>query len=174
MQTTDDYIKSFPVSWEEIHRNTKALAWKLLDKGPDNGKWKGIIAITRGGMVPACIMARELEVLTIETFCITSYDVKDQSETKVLKSPSFAQADGLGDGAGWLVIDDLVDTGSTFELARKTLPKAHYACIYVKPKGAKQTDTHITEVSQDTWVHFPWDLETQYATPLARTEKANK
>lgn len=169
MQTTDDYVKNFPVSWEEIHRNTKALAWKLLGKGPlKDGKWKGIIAITRGGMVPACIMARELEILTIETFCITSYDVKNQSETQILKGPDFVENDDHGDGEGWLVIDDLVDTGSTFELARKTLPKAHYGCIYVKPKGAKQTDTYITEFSQDTWVHFPWDLENQYATPLAR------
>ena len=72
------------------------------------------------------------------------------------------------DGEGWLVIDDLVDTGNTFALARKTLPNAHYACIYVKPMGAKQTDTYITEFSQETWVHFPWDMENQYATPMAR------
>lgn len=171
MKTEEDYIKNFPVSWEEIHRNTKALAWKLLDKGPlEGGKWKGIIAITRGGMVPACIMARELELLIIDTFCITSYDVKNQSQTKILKNPDMIFADDKGDGHGWLVIDDLVDTGSTFELARQSLPNAHYACIYVKPKGAKQTDTFITEVSQDTWVHFPWDMETQYATPLARKE----
>lgn len=169
MQTTDSYNKNFPVTWEEIHRSTRALAWKLLDKGPlEGGKWKGIIAITRGGMVPACIMARELEILTIETFCITSYDVKNQSETKVLKAPDFVTNEG--EGEGWLVIDDLVDTGSTFELARKSLPKAHFACIYVKPKGAKQTDTYITEFSQDTWVHFPWDMEIQYATPVARME----
>jgi len=170
MRTEEDYIKNYPLTWEEIHRSTRALAWKLLNKGPvtnekgEAGKWKGIIAITRGGMVPACIIARELEILTIETFCITSYDVKNQSETKILKSPDFVD----NDGEGWLVIDDLVDTGSTFELARTTLPKAHYACIYVKPKGAKQTDTFITEFTQDTWVHFPWDMEIQYSTPLAR------
>ena len=168
MQTTESYKKDFPVSWEELHRNGKALAWKLLDKGPlDGGKWKGIIAVTRGGMVPACIMARELEILTIETFCITSYDVKDQSETKILKKPETVE----NDGEGWLVIDDLVDTGKTYKLAREHYPKAHYACIYVKPEGQKQTDTYITAFSQDTWVHFPWDLENQYATPLARVEK---
>ncbi len=165
---SDTYSKNFPVSWEELHRNGKALAWKLLDKGPlDGGKWKGIIAITRGGMVPACIVARELEVLMIETFCITSYDVKEQSETKILKKPETVE----DDGEGWLVIDDLVDTGKTFELARETYPKAHYACIYVKPVGQKQTDTYITAFSQDTWVHFPWDLENQYATPLARKDQ---
>jgi len=167
MQTTEDYKKDFPVSWDELHRSGKALAWKLLGKGPlENGQWKGIIAITRGGMVPACIMARELEVLTIETFCITSYDVKDQSETKILKKPDTV----ADEGAGWLVIDDLVDTGTTFKIAREHYPKAHYACIYVKPEGQKQTDTYITAFSQDTWVHFPWDMENQYVTPLARSE----
>lgn len=168
MATSENYTKDFPVSWEELHRNGKALAWKLLNKGPlEEGKWKGIIAVTRGGMVPACIVARELEVLMIETFCITSYDVKDQSETKILKKPNSVD----NDGEGWIVVDDLVDTGKTFELARTLYPKAHYACIYVKPKGQKQTDTFVTAFSQDTWVHFPWDLENQYATPLARKDK---
>ncbi|MEM6811143.1 MAG: xanthine phosphoribosyltransferase [Pseudomonadota bacterium] len=166
--TADRYRKDFPVSWEEIHRNAKALSWKLLDIARAGDiEWKGIIAITRGGMVPACIVARELEILNIETFCITSYDVKDQAlETKILKMP-----DTVNDGGkGWIVVDDLVDTGKTFEVAREHYPKAHYSCIYVKPQGAKQTDTYITEFSQDTWVHFPWDLENQYATPLARKE----
>ena len=54
MTTSDSYTKDFPISWEELHRNGKALAWKLLNKGPlEGGKWKGIIAITRGGMVPS-------------------------------------------------------------------------------------------------------------------------
>jgi xanthine phosphoribosyltransferase len=159
--TSHSYKKDFPISWEELHRNTKALAWKLNDI---NKNWKGVIAITRGGMVPACIIARELEILNIETFCITSYDVKEQSETKILKKPETVN----NEGEGWLIIDDLVDTGKTFEIARAHYPKAHYACIYVKPAGLKQTDTYITDFTQDTWVHFPWDMENQYATPLAR------
>jgi xanthine phosphoribosyltransferase len=159
------YSKDFPVSWLELHRDAKALAWKLLkDKNGQPIQWKGIIAITRGGMVPACIMARELEVLTIETFCINSYDVKNQSGTNILKKPETV-TDG---GKGWLVIDDLVDTGKTFELAREYYPKAHYACLYIKPVGQAQTDTYVTALSQDTWIHFPWDLENQYATPIAR------
>ena len=167
-QNADSYRKDFPVSWDEMHRNARALAWRLLGKGPgESGIWTGIIAITRGGMGPACIMARELEVLLIETFCITSYDVKDQSKTKILKFPDQALE---SKGAGWLVIDDLVDTGTTFKLARTHLPEAHYASIYAKPKGAEQTDTFIMEVSQDTWIHFPWDLENQYVTPMARRE----
>ena len=167
--TKENYSRNFPVSWEELHRNSKALAWKLLGKGPlENQKWKGIVGITRGGLVPACIVARELEVLLIETFCISSYDVKDQSDTIILKKPETID----GQGEGWLIIDDLVDTGKTFELVRHYYPKAHYACIYTKPQGEKQTDTFVTAFSQDTWIHFPWDLENQYAVPLARQDNS--
>ncbi len=154
--------KDFPVSWEEMHRNSKALAWRLLDMGVEKGKWKGVIGITRGGLVPACIVARELDIKMVETFCISSYDHKDQRGAEILKEPS-----NVGDGEGWLVIDDLVDTGSTFKIAREKFPKALYACVYAKPAGVETTDVFITEVSQDTWIHFPWDLEAQYSTPIA-------
>ena len=160
--------KDFPVSWEEMHRNSKALAWRLLDEGSKNGGWKGVIGITRGGLVPACIVARELDIKMVETFCISSYDHKDQREARVIKKP-----EGIGEGEGWLIIDDLVDTGSTFKIAREHFPKAHYACIYAKPAGAETTDTFITEVSQDTWIHFPWDLEAQYSAPIADMKSAS-
>lgn len=162
MSNLDTTPKNFLVSWEEIHRNSKALAWRLHDQAD----WKGIIAITRGGMVPACIVARELDIKLIETLCISSYDHKNQRSAKTLK-----EADLANDGEGWLVIDDLVDSGNTFVIARDMLPKAHYACIYAKPKGAETTDTYITEVSQDTWIHFPWDLEAQYSAPIADSQK---
>ena len=64
------YQKGFPVSWEQLHRDAKALAWRLADQGP----WAGVIAVTRGGLVPTAIVARELEVRMIDTICVTSYD----------------------------------------------------------------------------------------------------
>lgn len=155
--------KDFPVSWEEIHRNARALAWKLSEKGPlDKGGWKGVVAVTRGGLVPACIVARELGVLLVETLCISSYDVKEQGKAQVLKTPSMATEGGKG----WLVIDDLVDTGNTFRIAREILPGAHYACVYAKPMGADTTDTFFMEVSQNTWIHFPWE-DNEYTPSLS-------
>jgi len=155
------YSKDFPVSWDELHRHSKLLAWRLLEKGP----WKGVIAVARGGLVPACIVARELDLRLVETFCISTYDHKDQGSATILKG-----LDSAGEGEGWLVVDDLVDTGNTFRIIRKSLPKAHYGCVYAKPQGLDTVDTFITEVSQDTWIHFPWDLEAQYAKPLASKE----
>lgn len=161
------YPKHFPVSWEELHRNAKALAWRLLEIGP----WIGIIAITRGGLVPAAVVARELNIRVIETVAIVGYDSDDNSpqqlaEAKIVKSPH-----GVGDGAGWLVVDDLVDTGRTVDVLRRLLPKAHYAAVYAKPLGKPLVDTFITEVSQDTWIYFPWDVEPQFSQPIVNQRK---
>ncbi len=150
--------KAFPVSWEELHRTSKALAWRLLALGPFNG----IIAVTRGGLVPAAIVARELEIRMIETACIASYDADLQTSLTVLKS-----APEAGDGDGWLIVDDLVDTGETAKALRTMLPKAHFATAYAKPAGRPLVDTFVTEVSQDTWIYFPWDMEPQLSTPIA-------
>ncbi len=151
----DRYQKGFPVSWEQLHRDAKALAWRLAEKGP----WDCVVAITRGGLVPTAIVARELEVRLIDTFCVTSYDHKDQGGLEVLKSVD-------GDGAGMLIVDDLVDTGRTAEIVRAALPRAHFATVYAKPAGRPMVDTFITEVSQDTWIYFPWDTELTFVQPI--------
>ena len=151
------YDKGFPVSWEEIHRNSKALAWRLNEKGP----FKGIIAITRGGLVPAAIVARELEIRVIDTICVASYDFQNQSDIKILKETSVKD-----DGDGWVIIDDLVDTGETAKVVKKMLPKAHFATVYAKPAGRPLVSTYITEVSQDTWIYFPWDMEQKPVKPI--------
>ncbi|WP_435640474.1 xanthine phosphoribosyltransferase [Micavibrio aeruginosavorus] len=146
------------ISWDRFHEDSKALAWRLdMPK-----KWVGIIAITRGGLVPACIVARELDVRLVETLGISSYDHTNQRKADVLKLPQ-----GVGTGKGWLVIDDLVDSGNTFKIARNMLPDAHFAAVYAKPKGKPTCDTYVTEISQDTWLHFPWDLTMQYSAPIA-------
>jgi xanthine phosphoribosyltransferase len=86
----------------------------------------------------------------------------------VIKAP---QDDLMGaDGEGILVIDDLVDSGRTLELVRRLYPKAHFATVYAKPKGREQVDTFITEVSQDTWIFFPWDMALQYVQPYRGTD----
>ena len=71
------------------------------------------------------------------------------------------------DGEGWLIIDDLVDTGETAKELRRMMPKAHFATVYAKPAGRPLVDTFVTEVSQDTWIYFPWDLDLQPSQPIA-------
>ncbi len=154
--------KGFHISWDQIHRDSRALAWRLQGYGPDNGAWRAVVAITRGGMAPAMIVSRELDIRTVDTISIKSYDHQAQSEAKVLKAPDAAL---MGDGTGILIVDDLVDSGKTLEVVRKMYPNAHFATVYAKPKGRPQVDTFITEVSQDTWIFFPWDMALQYVEP---------
>ncbi|RWR46943.1 xanthine phosphoribosyltransferase [Sinirhodobacter ferrireducens] len=154
--------KGFLVSWDQLHRDARALAWRLDGKGPDNGAWRAIVGITRGGLVPAAIIARELNIRVIDTISVKGYNHQTQHPPVVIKAP---QADLMGDGEGILIVDDLVDSGKTMELVRTLYPKAHFATIYAKPKGRLQADTFITEVSQDTWIFFPWDTALQYVQP---------
>lgn len=155
--------KGFHVSWDQIHRDSRALAWRLDGHGPgEGGQWRAVVAITRGGMAPAMIVARELDIRVIDTISVKSYNNQAQTEAKVLKAPD---AEMMGDGTGILVIDDLVDSGKTLELCRQLYPKAHFATVYAKPKGRPMVDTYITEVSQDTWIFFPWDMALQYVEP---------
>jgi xanthine phosphoribosyltransferase len=155
-------IRYYTVTWDQLHRDAKALAWRLVDKGP----WRGMVAITRGGLIPCAIISRELECRLIETVSIVTYDEEKRGDPRVVKPP--AAALGL-QGEGWLIVDDLVDTGTTARVIRALLPKAHFATVYAKPAGKPQVDTFITEVSQDTWILFPWDTEPQFVAPIAKS-----
>jgi xanthine phosphoribosyltransferase len=157
----EKWQKSFPVSWDQFHRDARALAWRLSAAGP----FSAVVAITRGGLVPAAIVARELGIRVIESVCVASYEYDKQGEIQVLKpvSPSIV---GTDKGAGVLIVDDLVDTGATAKVVREMLPKAHFATVYAKPQGRPLVDTFVTEVSQDTWIYLPWDMGLSFSPPI--------
>jgi len=156
------YEDEIIISWVELHRDARYLSEVLHGLG----RWKGIVAIARGGLVPAALVARELDIRLVDTFCVSSYDAaedggaaKVRGDVKVLKGVN-------GDGDGYLLIDDLVDTGRTAQVVRKLLPKAHFATLYAKPAGRALVDTCVKEFKQDKWIHFPWDIEYRFATPI--------
>lgn len=144
------------LSWDELHRDTRALARQLT-----HVRWKGIISIARGGLVPGAILARELNLRVVDTLCIASYDHDRQGEVNVLKSVP-------GDGDGYLLVDDLVDTGKTAEIALQLLPKATFVTIYAKPQAEALAQHFVRAFSQDTWIHFPWDIQPSYSEPLVK------
>jgi xanthine phosphoribosyltransferase len=157
--TANVYI---PIAWELFHRDTRALAHKLVEA--DLGTIKGIIAITRGGLIPASILARELDVRLIDTVGVVTYDDRVRGEPRVVKTPDAM----VGDGEGWLIVDDLVDSGVTARVVKQLLPKAHLATVYAKPAGQNEAHTFSVAVKQDVWLLFPWDAELKPNEPLAR------
>ena len=170
MTTRNPYEDDIVISWAELHRDTRYLSSVLHELGA----WKGIIAITRGGMVPAALIARELDIRLIDTVCITSYGTGEvsgaeqaQGSLKILKSVS-------GDGDGFLLVDDLVDTGKTAQAVRAMLPKAHFATLYATPAGRPIVDTFVKEFKQNKWIYFPWDIDYQFSTPIKDRSKSQK
>jgi xanthine phosphoribosyltransferase len=162
--TTTPYRDDIVISWPELHRDTRILCRALIDKLP----FKGIIAIARGGMIPAALVARELEIRLLDTICASSYYESDatgaqnvRSEVKVLKGVDH-------DGEGFLLIDDLVDTGNTARVIRKLLPKAYFATLYAKPRGRQVVDLCVKEFSQDKWIYFPWDIDYTFVPPIKK------
>ena len=155
----------FPVSWTDLHRDARALAWRLAALGP----FTGIVAIARGGLAPAAIIARELDIRNVDTVCIVSYKEGEEGianvrgDVEVLKGVD-------SDGEGLLVIDDLVDSGETARHVKRMLPKAHVATVYAKSAGLDAVDTYVPQVSQDTWIIFPWDE----GEPVAKARAAGK
>jgi xanthine phosphoribosyltransferase len=159
---TSRYLDEIVVSWPELHRDARYLSHLLHEIG----SWQGIIAITRGGLVPAALVARELEIRLIDTVCVASYTggpggtaAQQQGGLQVIKGIE-------GDGAGFLLIDDLVDTGKTAQFVRKMLPKAHFATLYAKPAGRPFVDTCVKEFKQEKWIFFPWDIDYQFVKPI--------
>ncbi|MGE0725604.1 MAG: xanthine phosphoribosyltransferase [Alphaproteobacteria bacterium] len=155
---TDPYRHNLSVSWEEFHRLSRVLAARMMERGP----WRLIVAVTRGGLVPAAIVARELDIRVVDTLCISTYEHRTKGVPQVLK------AAGAGDGTDVLVVDDLVDTGLTAKVMRELLPKAYFATVFAKPEGRPLVDTFIAEVGQDTWIVFPWDDAPPLAAPKQR------
>lgn len=149
--------KFYHVGWDELHQNARALAWHLSEKG----KWKNVLAVARGGLVPAVLVARDMGIRDIETVVVIGYKTDDEAPLMNEQAAIEKMPQNVGNGEGWLVIDDLADTGRTLSLLREKMPKAHFATIYVKPLGKPLVDTFVTEVGQDTWIDFPWEISTR-------------
>ena len=156
------YEDEIIISWAELHRDARFLSEVLNEKGP----WKGIVAVTRGGLVPAALVARELDIRLVDTICVTSYDAAGAGDAAQVQGRVEVLKGVPGDGEGFLLIDDLVDTGRTAQVVRQLLPKAHFAALYAKPAGRPIVDTFVKEFKQSKWIHFPWDIEYRFATPI--------
>lgn len=146
--TSPDYrlAAAIALTWDDMHRDCRRLAAMLRSKGP----FSALVAVSRGGLAPAAILSQELDIRLVDTVCIGSYDDRRQGALEILKTVR-------GDGTGWLVVDDLVDSGATARAVRAMLPKAHYATLFAKPEGMALVDSFVAEVDQNVWIVFPWE-----------------
>ena len=147
--------EKYVVTWDMLQIHARKLAARLMP----SEQWKGIIAVSRGGLVPGALLARELGIRHVDTVCISSYDHANQRDLQVLKKVD-------GDGEGFLVVDDLVDSGNTARVIRELYPKAKLITIFAKPKGEALVDDFEVSIPQDTWIEQPWDMALSFVPPL--------
>ena len=152
--------EKYVVTWDMFQMHARKLSERLLPAS----QWKGIIAVSRGGLFPAAVLARELGLRHIETVCIASYhDHNNQGELQVLHAAQVPNG-----GEGFIVVDDLVDTGNTARAIRQTYPNAKFVTVFAKPAGAELVDDYVIDIPQNTWIEQPWDLGLTFVPPLSR------
>ncbi|CAL4321402.1 Xanthine-guanine phosphoribosyltransferase [Buchnera aphidicola (Eriosoma lanigerum)] len=150
---TNKYI----VTWDMLHIHTKELAKKLMNFK----QWNRIIAVSRGGLVPASILSRELGIRYVDTICISSYDFNIMRDIQIIKKAK-------GNCSKTIIIDDLVDTGGTASIIRKIYPNSYFVTIFAKPQARSLVDRYIIDVPQKIWIELPWDMSISYIDPMIK------
>ena len=127
-------------------------------------QWKGIIAVSRGGLFSSGCIGSWWVFAICETVCIASYhDHNNQGELQVLHAAQVPNG-----GEGFIVVDDLVDTGNTARAIRQMYPNAKFVTVFAKPAGAELVDDYVIDIPQNTWIEQPWDLGLTFVPPLSR------
>lgn len=142
-------VEKIFVHWEEFHQDVKHLANKIKK---ENIKYNKIIAVSRGGLVPAGILAYELDISNCHSINVSTYSNYTQNKVEKLE---IVEDLGIVD-ENTLVVDDLSDTGQTFRLLRNRFPQARFVAVYSKPAGLEAVDVYAREFP-DNWIVFPWD-----------------
>ena len=138
------------ISWSDFHQDVKDLCKKIKDSGQEFNK---IVAISRGGFIPAGIIAYELDIRNSAVINISTY-----IGSKHLKLDEIDKPQSVGPvDEKTLIIDDISDSGQTFEIMRRTFPNGKFVTVYAKEKGLSQADIFGKQVPEK-WIVFPWDI----------------
>ncbi len=142
------------LSWKEFEDQMVEVSKKIQEK--KQGKVKHILALTRGGLIPAYFLARELGIKSIKTMCLVSYgDTQKQEEIQHLTVDGFSEE--IENVDEWIVVDDICDTGTTLSFVENKYPGIESACLYVKEH--RDCNFYYKQVPNSTWLVFPWEKE---------------
>lgn len=144
------------LTWNQI----EDLAIRLADRLPSG--YDVMLVITRGGMVPACIVSERLNLRNILVAAVLFYTEQERT----LDKPIFLQfpSDPLLNGKRVLIVDDVWDSGRTIMAVRERVSQAgglpETAVLHYKPRhtafGDARPDFYVDET--DAWIVYPWDV----------------
>jgi uncharacterized protein len=147
-------VKHF-VTWADVERMVATLLKQLHD-GYDN-----LLVVTRGGMVPACLISERAGIRNILCAAVVFYEKSERAypEPRFMQFPDDQQVVGRR----ILVVDDVWDTGETVVAVRDRLRRAG-ATVEVCVLHYKPTHSHYPgdapdyyAEKTDGWIVYPWD-----------------
>jgi len=144
------------IFWNTLIQDSHKLADALMIANAKTANQvQGIIGVSRGGLVPAAIVAYRMQIRNLRAVQAASYDHLG------IRSPEVAVTalppDIEDGGRGWLIIDDIADSGNTIRTLRSYWPNALFYSLYAKGEGVSVADGFVREFAHDLWISFPWD-----------------
>jgi len=144
------------VSWADVER----MVARLLRALPRD--YDALLVITRGGMVPACLISEQTRIRDILCAAVVLYD----NDERVLQEPVFINFpdDRHVAGRRILVVDDVWDTGSTIVAVRDRLRKAgarvDVCVLHYKPRRSRFPGDGPDFYAEETnaWIVYPWEV----------------
>ncbi len=153
-------LEKVPVTWDQV------VSWcDIIAKQLNGKKFKSILAIARGGLVPARILSTLLGDLPIWVITVRRYTGTTPGPIKIYGTSVIKQLI-----PPVLLVDEICDAGTTLQVVSKLLLRRkipfEIAVLLVKAKAKGQIDIHYSAGLVDTdpsrperWYCFPWDAE---------------
>jgi len=133
------------IDWPEIHDACWILVAELEKTGKNLEKLDGIIAIPRGGLVPAVILSHILE-----SRLRRNIEVRTIYEDRV-----------LGESFWYILLDEICDTGTTLDKEWISMCKQNRECItaslYLRYNSKFKPNIYGKIVEDNSWFNFPWE-----------------
>lgn len=118
---------------------------------------KKIVAIARGGMVPASIIANALDIRDVHAIPISSY--VEMAKAEFLSQPFAPHTISMWNKHDTLFVDDIVDSGDTYRFIQRHFPKTRFAALMVRSSSPVVSDFYAHIFQGNDWIVFPWEKE---------------
>jgi uncharacterized protein len=137
-------------SWEEVELLTKTVAQKIQTS---NKKYDIILGITNGGIIPARLMARELDIDHIQFI-----PIRNKKLFKKEMPPLFK-------GKKYLIIDEILDAGETFSMVCNIIRMLDCDFAFLMSRYRYDGKLHLfigKILNHNKWIVFPWEMKSNY------------
>ena len=143
------------ITWKQIEDDVVQLA---SDIKKTETQFDSIVGIAKGGLIPAAMLAELLEVKNLISYGIRSYTGYESGTIKVYQP--FPKSYKPAPGKSVLIVDDLSDTGKTFDRTIAEAPPHSQiitAALYWKPRTSHVPWYSVRKYENDSWIVFPWE-----------------